>query len=40
MLIYGGDQRVVKILNLFIFKFKKEEPTRYISLIFITRAGK
>ena len=40
MLIHGEDRRVIKILNLFIFKFKGEGPTRCMSLIFITRADK
>ena len=40
MLTRGGNRRSAEILDLFIFKFKGEGPTRYIPLIFTIRAGK
>ena len=40
MLTRGGDRRSAEISDLFTFKFKGEGPTRYMPLIFTTRAGK
>ena len=40
MLTRGGDRRSAKISDLFTFKFKGEGLTRYIPLIFTTRASK
>ncbi|KAJ5262198.1 centromere DNA-binding protein complex CBF3 subunit [Penicillium chrysogenum] len=40
MLTRGGDRRAAKISDFFTFEFKDEGPTRYIPLIFTTRAGK
>ena len=35
--IRGGDKRAAELLDLFIFKFRDEDSTRYIPLIFIFR---
>ncbi|KAF2265486.1 hypothetical protein CC78DRAFT_461067, partial [Lojkania enalia] len=35
ILIRRGDQRIVEILDLFIFEFKGEGPIYYILLIFM-----
>ena len=40
ILIYGGDRRFTKILNLFTFKFKGKGPIYYIPLIFTIYIGK
>jgi hypothetical protein len=40
MLTRGGDRRAAEISDLFTFEFKGEGPTRYMPLIFTTRAGK
>ena len=40
MLTRGGDRRSAEISDLFTFEFKGEGPTRFMPLIFTTRAGK
>ena len=40
MLTYSSNRRSTKILDLFTFKFKGKNPTRYIPLIFTIRASK
>ena len=40
MLTRGGDRRAAEISDLFTFEFKGEGLTRYMPLIFTTRAGK